>query len=232
MAVPQYSVRKQMRPGEFIPSADSPALVPPGAYSRGTVITVPYGFLSIVQRKESDDKGKNPLDRDSFLCYNVRKNDFKELIPMKCPFCGFQESKVVDSRHSDDNLSIRRRRECLGCQRRFTTYEMVEVLPMVVVKKDGSRQNFDKSKILTGLQRSCVNRPVSIAEMERITNEIEQAVMNSMEREISTNDIGEMVMERLKPLDEVSYIRFASVYRQFKDVNSFMRELTKILEEK
>ena len=103
---------------------------------------------------------------------------------------------------------------------------------MVVVKKDGSRQNFDKSKILTGLQRSCVNRPVPIAEMERITNEIEQAVMNSMEREISTNDIGEMVMERLKPLDEVSYIRFASVYRQFKDVNSFMRELTKILEEK
>ena len=150
---------------------------------------------------------------------------------MKCPFCGFQESKVVDSRHSDDNLSIRRRRECLGCQRRFTTYEMVESLPMVVVKKDGSRQNFDKSKILTGLQRSCVNRPVPISELERITNEIEQAVMNSMEREISTGEIGEMVMERLKPLDEVSYIRFASVYRQFKDVNSFMRELTKIHEE-
>ena len=151
---------------------------------------------------------------------------------MKCPFCGHQESKVGDSRHSDDNLSIRRRRECRGCPRRFTTSEMVEVLPMGVVKKDGSRQNFDKTKILTGLQRSCINRPVPIAEMERITNEIEQAVMNSMEREISTNDIGEMVMERLKPLDEVSYIRFASVYRQFKDVNSFMRELTKILEEK
>ena len=151
---------------------------------------------------------------------------------MKCPYCGYQESKVVDSRHSDDNLSIRRRRERLGCQRRFTTYEVVEVLPMVVVKKDGSRQNFDKHKILAGLQHSCVNRPVPIAEMERITNEIEQAVMNSLEREISTGDIGEMVMERLKPLDEVSYIRFASVYRQFKDVNSFMRELTKILEEK
>ena len=151
---------------------------------------------------------------------------------MKCPYCGFQESKVVDSRHSEDNLSIRRRREGLGCQRRFTTYEMVESLPMVVVKKDGSRQNFDKSKILTGLQHSCINRPVPIAELERITNEIEQAVMNSMEREISTGEIGEMVMERLKPLDEVSYIRFASVYRQFKDVNSFMRELTKILEEK
>ena len=151
---------------------------------------------------------------------------------MKCPFCGDQESKVVDSRHSEDNLSIRRRRECLGCQRRFTTYEMVESLPMVVVKKDGSRQNFDKSKILTGLQRSCVNRPVSIAEMERITNEIEQAVMNSMEREISTNDIGEMVMERLKPLDEVAYIRFASVYRRFQDVSGFVNEINKFLEEK
>ena len=144
---------------------------------------------------------------------------------MKCPFCGFQESKVVDSRHSDDNLSIRRRRECLGCQRRFTTYEMVESLPMVVVKKDGSRQNFDKSKILTGLQRSCVNRPVPISELERITNEIEQAVMNSMEREISTNDIGEMVMERLKTRDVVAYVRFASVYRDFTDLDTFMKEL-------
>ena len=151
---------------------------------------------------------------------------------MKCPFCGHSESKVIDSRPAEEGASIRRRRECLACSKRFTTYETVESLPMVVVKKDGSRQNFDKQKILTGLQHSCVNRPVPIAELERITNEIEQAVMNSMEREISTNDIGEMVMERLKPLDEVSYIRFASVYRQFKDVNSFMRELTKILEEK
>ena len=151
---------------------------------------------------------------------------------MKCPFCGYKESKVVDSRPADEGSSIRRRRECLQCEKRFTTYETVESLPMVVVKKDGSRQNFDKRKILTGLQHSCINRPVPIAELERITNEIEQAVMNSMEREISTGEIGEMVMERLKPLDEVSYIRFASVYRQFKDVNSFMRELTKILEEK
>ena len=151
---------------------------------------------------------------------------------MKCPYCGFSESKVIDSRPAEEGASIRRRRECLSCAKRFTTYETVESLPMVVVKKDGSRQNFDKQKILTGLQHSCINRPVPIAELERITNEIEQAVMNSMEREISTNDIGEMVMERLKPLDEVSYIRFASVYRQFKDVNSFMRELTKILEEK
>ena len=151
---------------------------------------------------------------------------------MKCPYCGYSESKVIDSRPADEGSSIRRRRECLGCQRRFTTYEIVESLPMVVVKKDGSRQNFDKSKILTGLQRSCVNRPVPIAELERITNEIEQAVMNSMEREISTNDIGEMVMERLKPLDEVAYIRFASVYRRFQDVSGFIQEINKVLEEK
>ena len=151
---------------------------------------------------------------------------------MKCPYCGYLESKVVDSRHSDDALSIRRRRECLNCQRRFTTYEVVESLPVVVVKKDGSRQTFDRNKILTGLVRSCANRPVPMAELERITSEIEQIVQNSLEREVSTEKIGEMDMDRLKPLDEVSYIRFASVYRQFKDVNSFMRELTKILEEK
>ena len=150
---------------------------------------------------------------------------------MKCPYCSYQESKVVDSRHSDDNLSIRRRRECLGCQRRFTTYEIVESLPMMVVKKDGSRQNFDRNKILTGMVRSCANRPVPIAELERITSEIEQLVQSTLEREISTERIGEMVMERLKPLDEVSYIRYASVYRQFKDADTFIRELTKILEE-
>ena len=150
---------------------------------------------------------------------------------MKCPFCSYQESKVVDSRHSDDNLSIRRRRECLGCQRRFTTYEIVESLPMVVVKKDGSRQDFDRNKILTGMVRSCANRPVPMAELERITTEIEQTVQNTPEREGSTDQIGEMVMEKLKPLDEVSYIRYASVYRQFKDVDTFIRELTKILEE-
>ena len=151
---------------------------------------------------------------------------------MKCPFCSYQESKVVDSRHSDDNLSIRRRRECLGCQRRFTTYEIVESLPMVVVKKDGSRQDFDRNKILTGMKCSCANRPVPMAELERITTENEQTVQNTLEREVSTEKIGEMVMEKLKPLDEVSYIRYASVYRQFKDVDTFIRELTKILEDK
>ena len=150
---------------------------------------------------------------------------------MKCPYCSSQESKVVDSRHSDDNLSIRRRRECLSCQRRFTTYEIVESLPMVVVKKDGSRQNFDRNKILTGMVRSCANRPVPMAELERITTEIEQTVQSTLAREVSTEKIGEMVMEKLRPLDEVSYIRYASVYRQFKDVDTFIRELTKILEE-
>ena len=151
---------------------------------------------------------------------------------MKCPFCGDQESKVVDSRHSEDGLSIRRRRECLNCQRRFTTYEVVESLPIIVVKRDGSRQAFDRNKILNSMIRAFDKRKVDISDLDRITTEIEQTIQNTLEREITTDKIGEMVMERLKPLDEVSYIRFASVYRQFKDVNSFMRELTKILEEK
>ena len=151
---------------------------------------------------------------------------------MKCPYCGYQESKVVDSRHSDDGVSIRRRRECLSCQKRFTTYETVESLPIVVVKKYNSRQAFDRNKILNGMVRACEKRPVSMADLEAATMEIEQIIQNSLEREVSTEKIGELVMERLKPLDEVSYVRFASVYRQFKDINSFMHELNKILEEK
>lgn len=151
---------------------------------------------------------------------------------MKCPYCGYQESKVVDSRHSDDGVSIRRRRECLSCQKRFTTYETIESLPIVVVKKDNSRQAFDRNKILNGMVRACEKRPVSMADLEAATMEIEQIIQNSLEREVSTEKIGELVMERLKPLDEVSYVRFASVYRQFKDINSFMHELNKILEEK
>ena len=151
---------------------------------------------------------------------------------MKCPYCGYQESKVVDSRHSDDGVSIRRRRECLSCQKRFTTYETVESLPIVVVKKDNSRQAFDRNKILNGMARACEKHPVSMADLEAATMEIEQIIQNSLEREVSTEKIGELVMERLKPLDEVSYVRFASVYRQFKDINSFMHELNKILEEK
>ena len=151
---------------------------------------------------------------------------------MKCPYCGYQESKVVDSRHSDDGLSIRRRRECLACQKRFTTYETVESLPMVVVKRDNSRQSFDRNKILNGMLRACEKRPVAMADLETAVDEIEQTVQNSLDREVSTQRIGELVMEKLKPLDEVAYVRFASVYRQFKDINSFMRELNKILEEK
>ena len=151
---------------------------------------------------------------------------------MKCPDCGDQDSKVIDSRHSEDGASIRRRRECLACQKRFTTYETVESLPIIVVKKDGSRQSFDRTKILNGMVRACEKRPVSMAEMEAAVTDIEQVMQNSLEREISSSEIGELVMERLKPLDEVAYVRFASVYRQFKDINSFMQELNKILEER
>lgn len=150
---------------------------------------------------------------------------------MKCPFCGDQESKVVDSRHSEDNLSIRRRRECMKCLRRFTTFETVESLPILVVKKNGCRENFEREKVLNSMIRAFDKRKVNVADLDRITTEIEQEIQNSLEREISTDRIGEMVMERLKPLDEVAYIRFASVYRRFQDVNSFMREISKFLEE-
>ena len=151
---------------------------------------------------------------------------------MKCPFCGDQESKVVESRHNEDGLSIRRRRECLNCQRRFTTYEIVESLPIIVVKRDGSRQGFDRNKILQSMVRAFDKRQVETADLDRITTEIEQTIQNSLEREVSTDRIGEMVMERLKPLDEVAYIRFASIYHRFQDAESFMREISKCLEEK
>lgn len=151
---------------------------------------------------------------------------------MKCPYCGEQESKVVDSRHSEDGTSIRRRRECLSCQRRFTTYETVESLPIIVVKRDESRQPFDRNKIMNGMIRACEKRPVTTAQMEAAVDTIEQRIQNSLEREVTTSYIGELVMEQLKGLDEVAYVRFASVYRQFKDINSFMQELNKILEEK
>ena len=151
---------------------------------------------------------------------------------MKCPYCGDQDSKVIDSRHSEDGSSIRRRRECLSCQKRFTTYETVESLPIIVVKKDGSRQSFDRNNILNGMVRACEKRPVSMADLEAAVTDIEQVMQNSLERDISSASIGDLVMERLKPLDEVAYVRFASVYRQFKDINSFMNELNKILEER
>ena len=151
---------------------------------------------------------------------------------MKCPFCGYSESKFIDSRPADEGSSIRRRRECLSCAKRFTTYETVESLPMVVVKKDGSRQSFDRRKVLGGMIRACEKRPVPLAELERISEEIEQDLQNSMEREIKTEAIGEKVMERLRAVDQVAYVRFASVYRQFKDINTFMAELNKLLAEK
>ena len=151
---------------------------------------------------------------------------------MKCPFCGDQESKVVDSRRSEDGQTIRRRRECLNCQRRFTTYEMVESLPIIVIKRDGTRQNFDRNKILNSMIRAFDKRKVDIADLDNLTTEIEQAIQNSLEREITTDRLGEMVMERIKPMDEVAYIRFASVYRRFQDVSGFVREVSRFLEEK
>ena len=151
---------------------------------------------------------------------------------MKCPYCGHPESKVIDSRPADENASIRRRRECLSCARRFTTYETVESLPIVVIKKDGSRQSFDRQKVLRGMIRACEKRPVALAELERIADEIAQELQNSMEREIRTEVIGEKVMERLRKVDQVAYVRFASVYRQFKDIDTFMAELNKLLAEK
>lgn len=151
---------------------------------------------------------------------------------MKCPFCGFSESKVIDSRPADEGSSIRRRRECLSCIKRFTTYETVESLPMVVVKKDGSRQSFERRKVLGGMIRACEKRPVPLAELEQIAADIEQDLQNSMEREISTEAVGEKVMDQLKKVDQVAYVRFASVYRQFKDIDTFMSELNKLLSDK
>ena len=151
---------------------------------------------------------------------------------MKCPYCAYLESKVVDSRPADEGASIRRRRECLSCHKRFTTYETMESLPLMVVKKDGSRQSFDRSKVLGGLIRACEKRPVSYQTLENLVVEIEQVLQNQMDREISSAQIGELVMERLKKVDEVAYVRFASVYRQFKDINTFMAELNKLLEDK
>ena len=151
---------------------------------------------------------------------------------MKCPFCGYTESKVIDSRPAEEGATIRRRRECLACGKRFTTFEIIERLPLVVVKRDGSRQSFDKVKLINGMVRACEKRPVSLETLERIADEIEQELQSNLEREIRTVDVGEMVMERLKDIDEVAYVRFASVYRSFKDINTFMEELTKLLVDK
>ncbi|AGF55034.1 MULTISPECIES: transcriptional regulator NrdR [Clostridium] len=148
---------------------------------------------------------------------------------MKCPYCGFEESKVVDSRAAEDNTSIRRRRECLQCTKRYTTYEKIEDLPILVIKKDFTRENFNKEKIINGLIIACQKRPVSRKQIEDIAADIEKTVSNSMLTEVPTNDIGEMVMARLKEIDEISYVRFASVYRQFKDINTFLDEIKNLI---
>lgn len=148
---------------------------------------------------------------------------------MKCPACGFAESKVLDSRPTDEGEAIRRRRECLSCQKRFTTYERLEVMNIIVVKKDKSREAFDRSKILNGMIRACEKRPVSMAVIERAVSDIEANLNNSLQTEVSSTKIGELVMEALKQIDEVAYVRFASVYRQFKDINTFMDELKLLL---
>ena len=149
---------------------------------------------------------------------------------MKCPSCSYPETKVIDSRLNVDGTAIRRRRECIQCEKRFTTYEYVEQVPLMVVKRDGRRQAFDRKKIISGLMKACEKRPVSVDTMEEITIEIERAIQKKYEREISSKDIGELVMEKLAGLDEVAYVRFASVYRQFRDVNQFMQELKFMLD--
>jgi len=151
---------------------------------------------------------------------------------MKCPYCDYYETKVIDSRPTDEGQAIRRRRECVKCSKRFTTYEKIEEVPLVIAKKDGNRQPYNRNKLLNGIIRACEKRPVSMKVMEDIVDEIEKVLYNSMEKEITTEYIGEMVMSRLKDTDEVAYVRFASVYRQFRDLNTFMDELKKILDEK
>lgn len=151
---------------------------------------------------------------------------------MKCPFCGFSESKVIDSRPTDEGERIRRRRECISCSKRFTTYEIIESVPIIVVKKDKSREAFDRVKLFNGMLRACEKRPVPITDIEKAVNEIEAELQNSLDREVTSVHIGELAMEKLKSLDEVAYVRFASVYRQFKDINTFMDELAKLLGEK
>ena len=151
---------------------------------------------------------------------------------MKCPYCNAQDTKVIDSRPADDNSSIRRRRQCEKCGKRFTTYEKLETMPLMVIKKDRSRETYDRSKIESGIIHSCHKRPVSTQQINAMIDEIENQIFNKEEREIETSAIGELVMDKLKDLDEVAYVRFASVYREFKDVNTFMEELGKLLQNK
>lgn len=151
---------------------------------------------------------------------------------MKCPFCNHPDSKVVDSRPTDEGISIRRRRECLHCLKRFTTYETVERLPLMLVKRDGTREPYNRNKLLSGVMKACEKRPVPQACLEQIIDTVEQKLFGTLESEISSQEIGEMVMEELKNVDEVAYVRFASVYRQFKDINTFLKELNSLLKNK
>ena len=148
---------------------------------------------------------------------------------MRCPYCSFNESKVIDSRPAEEGTTIRRRRECLSCGKRFTTYEIVERLPLLVIKRDGSRQAFDRMKLIGGMIKACEKRPVHVSDLENIADEIEQELQGSLDLEVSSEHIGELVMNRLKDLDQVAYVRFASVYRQFKDISTFLEELNKLL---
>ncbi|MFU0823959.1 transcriptional regulator NrdR [Clostridium sp.] len=151
---------------------------------------------------------------------------------MKCPFCGFEESKVVDSRSTEDHKAIRRRRECLKCSKRYTTYEKIEDIPVLVIKRDSNREYFDKSKIINGLLKACQKRPVSRMQIDGIADEVEKRLSNDMLTEVKSEFIGEMIMEKLKNIDEVSYVRFASVYRQFKDINTFIEEIKNLMSDK
>ena len=151
---------------------------------------------------------------------------------MKCPYCSYEESKVIDSRSADDGERIRRRRECLNCGKRFTTHEVIETVPIIVVKRDKSREVFDRNKLTAGILRACEKRPVSLTQMEEMVEKKKAKIQSSLDREITTMQIGELAMEEIKKVDEVSYVRFASVYRQFKDINTFMEELNKLLTEK
>ena len=155
-----------------------------------------------------------------------------EVENMKCPFCEHTETKVIDSRHTEEGHAIRRRRECDQCNKRFTTYEKIEEMMLMVVKKDGRREPFDRMKVLSGIIKACEKRPVPMADIERVVNEIERGLNNMMEKEIPSSFVGELIMEKLKSLDEVAYVRFASVYRQFTDVNTFVAEVEKLLSKK
>ena len=167
------------------------------------------------------------IKRVRIFCHIKRR-----VIFLKCPYCGFEESKVIDSRPTEEGEKIRRRRECLECTKRFTTYEIIESLPLVVVKKDKSREMFDRNKLFNSILRACEKRTVSVEQIEKAVTEIETSLQNSLDREITTTKIGELAMEKLRSLDEVAYVRFASVYRQFRDVNSFMDEIEKIIKSK